>query len=119
RHVDLDVEVAGAFVGLDALLAQPEPVARLGAFRDGGLDLLAVGVRHAALRAEHGLEGVERHGGVEVVALAAEARAFGHVERDVEVAAYARGAGLALPAQADLEAGADALRDGDADGRPV
>ena len=104
HHDDLDEEVAGALVCRHALAAEAEALAGLRAGRDGHLDRLPVGVRDRAARAEDGLDRRDRLDDVEVVALAAEARARVDAERDVEVARRTALSGAPAARDADLDA---------------
>src|SRR6478736_3391346 len=110
---DVAVQVAGVARAhaLDALAAQAEGLAVLGAF--GQFDLgLAAERRHLDRSAEGGVRHADRDGAVKVVAVALEDVVRLHPDLDVEIAVRsAVRAGLAVAARADPHAFVDSRRD--------
>src|SRR6186713_538958 len=114
RRLDADVAVQVAGVArphaLDALAAQAEGLAVLGAF--GQVDLgLAAERRHLDRAAERCARHADRHRAMQVVAVALEDVVRLHADLDVEIAVRAAvRAGLAVAARADPHAFVDARR---------
>ena len=106
-------QVAGAVAAhrLDALAAQAEQLAGLGAMRD--LDeRLALERGHHDVGAQRRLRKTHRHFAIKIVALALEDGVRAHVHFHVQVARLgARRAGFAFAGKADAVAGIDAGRD--------
>ncbi len=118
RRLDADLHVHVAARGgtqhREALGAQPELVAGLGACRDGDAGAPAVDAGHLDMPAEGRLRHAQGHADEDVRTLALEDRVRAQRDVDIEVAGgRAAQAGLALAGQADAGAVLDAGRDGD------
>src|SRR5581483_11956740 len=112
--VGQEVAAAAAVEAGEPLAAQAEDLAPLRARRDDDAVLLALQQRHVHLVAQRRLAEGERHGDVQVVAVALEDRVRLHADVHVEVAVgESVRAGLALAAQAQRAPVGNAFWDAD------